>query len=123
MNNNKEFLEKMRTKLIQHKAKTIEKKILYAYHSGNYDEVEKLTTQLMELNNKQMDKLSEKMDQKLAKTEKQIDEAFDALGMSFSPVQQQLVKEAITSKPLSKEEDEEVERILQEIMNNDNKGK
>ncbi len=126
----KALLEKMREKTIEHEIKKLEKELMNAYRQSNAKEVERISSRIIELRNKQLDNTNNKLDQKLSEREKQIDDAFAMikdmnkdLGLNLKPNEQMYIREAMESKPLSKEEDEEVERLLQETMHQGNKGR
>ncbi len=120
-------LEFLRKKLIKHKLAKLERYLQLAYAQGNYNEVEKITNEIINLHNDEIDRTNDKLDNKLSEVELELDQAFDSienldynLGIKASPSEHKLIKEALTSHD---ENDEEVERMLEEIMKNGYKGK
>ena len=116
----KALLGRIREKTIEHEIKLLEKNIMSAYRQNNYKEVERISNRILELRNKQLNNMNSKLEKE---NERQLDNAFamirdinQDLGLSFTPNQKRFIQEAMTSKPLTPEEDMQAERLLQEIM-------
>ena len=124
----KAILERMRSKVIKYKMGSLEKELLEAYGRTDFNEVERLSNKIIELGNKQLDDMNNKINQKLSERERQLDEAFDmigdinrGLGLNFTPREEAYVQNAMRSNSISEEEEMEAERLLQQIMSHNTK--